>query len=314
MAATQPADVWRCADWPARAGLTVLLSACTLFAFRTLLAGSAARWQTEPQYSHGFAIPILSAALIWLRRDRILPGTARSASAGLLCIAVGGVCHVVSAWLFLEALDSAGFLSVCCGITLLVWGRRCFLGIWPAILFPAFMLPLPYQLEHLLSDPLQVFGAQQATWLIQTCGIPAIAQGNTILMSDTQLGVAEACSGLRMLMVFAAISSAAAMISRRTTWEKLVMLISAVPIALICNIARIVATAIAHETVGRQTADLIFHDLSGWLMMPLAALLLYLELRLLDWLFVVPRQERPGLTLHGMVPIFTVRQQGGLRP
>ncbi len=164
---------------------------------------------------------------------------------------------------YIEAVDSVGLMMALTGIVLLVWGKRFFRGVWPAVLFVGFMLPLPFQLERMLSDPLQVMGASQSAWVIQTFGIPANAQGNTILMNDTRLGVAEACSGLRMLMVFFAISAAAVIISEKARWEKLLILFSAIPIAMISNIVRIVATEVADQSVGRETADLIFHDLSG---------------------------------------------------
>jgi exosortase len=268
--------------------------------FRDLLRNCVDRWMTEPQYSHGFVIPLIAVGLGFARRHRIQPGEARSYSAGVVLIGLGCLCHQAATWFFVEAVDAAGFLFCLCGIALVCWGRRFFAGLWPAILFTGFMLPLPFQLERMLSGPLQLLGASESAWFVQTMGIPAIAQGNTILMGDIRLGVAEACSGLRMLMVFFAISAAAVIISDRTRWEKLLILFSAVPIALISNIVRIVATAAAFQFASRETADLIFHDVSGWLMMPFAILLLYLELKLLDWVYVESSEATPGLTWHSM--------------
>ncbi len=221
----------------------------------------------------------------------------------------GVIGHLLANYFYVEAIDAIAFLCTLTGVVLLVWGQRFFRGVWPAVLFTGFMLPLPFQLERTLSDPLQVLGASESAWFIQAFGIPAIAQGNTILMGETRLGVAEACSGLRMLMVFFAISASAVIISNRTRWEKLLILLSAIPIALIANIVRIVATAVAHQSFGRETADLIFHDLSGWLMMPLAMLLLYLELKILDLVFVKAADSRPGISMHRMPGGFSVEPQ-----
>jgi len=240
-------------------------------------------------------------------RKKIASGTARCHAGGLALLATGLIAHLSATWLYIEALDSFGFLCSLTGIILLVWGRRFFRGVWSAVLFTGFMLPLPFQLERMLSDPLQVLGASESAWFIQAFGIPAIAQGNTIVMGDTRLGVAEACSGLRMLMVFFAISAAAVIISERTRWEKLLILLSAIPIALISNIVRIVATAVAHQYMGRTAADLVFHDLSGWLMMPLAITLLFLELKVLDTLFVEVADSRPGVTWHKMSDSISVK-------
>ena len=302
-----PAE-WRCPDWRSRLVGTVVFGIVIVILFRDLLLGCLNRWSTEPQYSHGFAIPIMALGLGWISRHKFLKGTARSSIWGLYMLLVGIVGHIAAVYIYAEAVDAASLLLTIAGTALLIWGRCAFNGLWPAVFFLGFMLPLPFQIERALSGPLQQLGASEAAWYIQTFGIPAIAQGNTILMGDTHLGVADACSGLRMLMVFMAISAAAVIISKRTAWEKLLMLLSAVPIALVCNVVRIVATAVAHQTLGRNTADLVFHDLSGWLMMPLAMLMLFLELKLLDCLFVQVHDSSPGVSYHKTILPFSARQ------
>ena len=298
---------WHCPDWRSRLSGTILFGILIVYLFRDLLLGCINRWTTEPQYSHGFAIPIMALGLGWFSRHRFLHGTARSSIFGLAMILGGIVGHVTSVYFYVEAIDAVSFILTITGTTLLIWGRRAFAGLWPAVLFLGFMLPLPFQIERSLSGPLQILGANESAWYIQTFGIPAIAQGNTILMADTRLGVAEACSGLRMLMVFFAISTAAVIVSKRTAWEKLLIMVSAIPIALICNVVRIVATAVAHQTLGRAAADLVFHDFSGWLMMPLAMVLLFLEIKLLDCLFVEASDSRPGMTYHISTAPFTIQ-------
>ncbi len=304
--ATKP-TAWLCPDWRSRLCGTGAFGMAISILFRDLLLSCINRWTTEPQYSHGFAIPIMALGLGWFSRHKFLNGTARSNIFGLAMILGGIIGHVAAVYFYVEAIDAVSFILTITGTTLLVWGRRAFAGLWPAVLFLAFMLPLPFQIERALSGPLQILGAKESAWYIQTFGIPAIAQGNTILMGDTRLGVADACSGLRMLMVFFAISTAAVIVSKRTAWEKLLMLLSALPIALICNVVRIVATAVAHQFLGRATADLVFHDLSGWLMMPLAMLLLFLEVKLLDCLFVEAGDSRPGMTYHLSTAPFTIQ-------
>ncbi|GAB5440042.1 MAG: exosortase [Fuerstiella sp.] len=277
---------WRCPDWKHRAAATVVLSIALLAVFRSLLAEFVNRWSTEPQYSHGFAIPLIAVGLGWYLSERLRSGKAESDPWGLPLLAAGVVLHVFGVYVFVEAADCLGLMLCIIGLILLVWGRTFLLGIWPAVLFLAFMFPLPFRIERMLSGPLQLYGAEQSAWYIQMFGIPAVAKGSLILMGEHRLGVAEACSGMRMLTVFFAISAATIIVTRRTKWEKVIIFASALPIALICNIGRIVATALAHSWFGPETADLIFHDLSGWLMMPSAMLLLYGLIRLLDWLFL----------------------------
>lgn len=283
---TTTPSIWICPDWRTRAGWNTALVILLLMVFGGMLLEMVQRWTAEPQYSHGFVIPLMAVGLGLFRRSKITAGVARSDYTGMIFLACGVAAHLVARWFFVDLLDNVGFMSCVFGIALLVWGRRFVFAMWPAIGFLAFMFPLPYSVEQLFAAPLQVYGAEYAAWYIQMLGIPAVAQGSVIHMVDVQLGVEEACSGMRMLMVFVAISAATMILSRRTRWEKVLILVSAVPIAVACNVARIVATATAHHWMGSETADLIFHGLSGWLMMPAAMALLFLELRLLDWILV----------------------------
>lgn len=279
-------STWRCPDWPVRSALSCLFLLLHGVLFHELLASFLFRWSTEPQYSHGFVIPLMAVGLGWSRRGKVRSGTARSSAVGVGLLVVGVLLHLAAAYFYMEFADCLALLCCFAGSLMAIWGCRLFAGIWPAVLFLAFMFPLPFSAEQLLSAPLQLMGAREAAYYIQACGIPAVAKGSTIWIGDVQLGVAEACSGMRMLTVFVAVSAATMIISRRARWEKVIILFSAIPIALICNIARIVATALAYHWFSSETADIVFHDLSGLLMMPAGMLLLFLELKLLDWLLV----------------------------
>ena len=277
---------WYCPDWKLRSVWTAGFALTLAWLFWPLLQSFLVRWSTEPQYSHGFAIPLMAVGLGWFLSHRIAAGTATSSPWGLAFLGAGIVMHILGVHIFVEAADCLGLLLCIIGCLLLVWGHRFVMGIWPAVLFLIFMFPLPFRIERMLSGPLQLYGADQAAYYIQMFGIPAVAKGSMILMGELKLGVEEACSGMRMLTVFVAISAATMIVCQRSAWEKVVILLSAIPIALICNIGRIVATALAHNWFGQSMADLVFHDLSGWLMMPSAMALLYLLLKLLDWLFI----------------------------
>src|SRR5215813_959038 len=109
------------------------------------------------------------------------------------------------------------------------------------------MIPLPHSLAHALSGPMQSFATVSSTFFLQVLGRPALAEGNVILLNDVELGIVEACSGLRMLMVFFALSTAVAMLIRKPLWEKLLIAGSAVPIALASNVLRITITGICYE-------------------------------------------------------------------
>jgi exosortase/archaeosortase family protein len=119
-------------------------------------------------------------------------------------------------------------------------------------------------------------------------------------MGAVRLGVVEACSGLSMLVVFFALCTAVAVLIRRPLWERLLIVAGAVPLALLANIIRIVVTGVLHKVAGPGLADLVFHDLAGWLMMPLALGLLWVGCRLFSWAFPPrPATEEGPLALFG---------------
>jgi exosortase len=149
------------------------------------------------------------------------------------------------------------------------------------------MLPLPYQLEVALAHPLRRLATVMSTYTLQTLGYPAISEGNIIYIDQIRLGVVDACSGLGMLMTFFALSTAMALVIQAPLLDRLVLVASAIPIALVANVCRIGATGIAHHSFGSETAQVVMHDLAGWLMMPFAMLLLWLELRFMGRLLPV---------------------------
>src|SRR5262249_50759240 len=145
----------------------------------------------------------------------------------------------------------------------------------------------PYRASTAMAGPLQTFATETSTFLLQTLGTPAVSEGNVILLNDVEIGVVEACSGLRMLVIFFALSTAVALVIRRPLWEKALLVSSAIPIALVVNVLRITVTGAMHELASASTvithemANTVFHDLAGWLMMPAALGALALELVLL---------------------------------
>jgi exosortase len=154
------------------------------------------------------------------------------------------------------------------------------------------MVPLPFRIDTALAQPLRRFATAASAYLLQTLGLPAFAEGNVIVVEDLRLGVVNACSGLGMLMTFFALATAVAVLIDRPLSDRFVLIASAAPIAILANIVRITATALAHRAWGPDAAHLVLHDLAGWLMMPLALGILALELSLLRRL--LPFAERSG--------------------
>jgi exosortase len=251
------------------------------------------RWAHDAQYSHGYLVPAFALGLLWARRHILREGELKGAWWGILVLAVGIGLHIAGGYYSFTWLDAFSLLPTLAGMILMLGGWPAWRWAWPAVGFLIFMIPLPYRAEVSLAGPLQRVATISSTFLLQTFGLPAVAEGNVILLTEARIGIVEACSGLRMLVVFFALSSAVALVIRRRPWEKLLIMASAVPLALIVNIIRITVTGFLHEKVSSEAANAVFHDFAGWLMMPAALGLLWLELMYLKQLLLEPAPQGP---------------------
>jgi exosortase len=263
-----------------------------LWAFANTLEDLYRTWGSNPQYSHGYLVPIFALYLLWTRRDRIDRNALAPSWWGLPVLAAGLGMRLWGGYFFYPWLETISLIPCIAGLTLIFGGRTAWRWAWPAVLFLCFMIPLPYRVATSMSGPLQRMATITSTFVMQTCGLPALAEGNVILLNDAEIGIVEACSGLRMLVVFFALATAVALVARRPLLDRLVVLASAIPIALIANITRITATGALHEFVDSATANAFFHDVAGWFMMPLALVLLGLELKLMNALLPVVAVEQ----------------------
>ncbi len=300
--------------WPVLIGLVIGWVYAATFAYLMK------RWSVDPEYSHGYLVPIFSLVILWYNRSTMTKAPGTKAPGGpswwaLVPLAAGAALYVVGTYFYFTWLVQLSLIPILLAVCLALGGWPAFRWAWSAIVFLLFMIPLPARLDSLLASPLQRCATLASTNALQTLGFFAHAEGNVILMSQAELGVVEACSGLRMLMVFFAASTAVALIKRRSLPQTGLILLSAVPIALLCNVIRITLTGVFQEIVSNEAADFIFHDVAGWLMIPMALLFLSLELTFLSHLFVPKESERvdtepvgqrvPGLRQAASAPLLS---------
>jgi exosortase len=228
-----------------------------------------------------------------MRRSR-LQGADRTPSLwGFLLLGAAAAAQLVGGYYRIESLDGLALVPALGGVCLLVGGRTAWDWAWPSIAFLAFMVPLPWRLETALGAPLQSLATIASTFLLQTLGYMAFADGNVIQLNDARIGVVDACNGLGMLMTFVALSMAAAILVRRPLLDKAVLIASAIPVALVANVIRIVLAGVLHEVMGAHASSTFYHDVAGWVMMPLALVLYWVEIRILAGLLIESRYEAP---------------------
>jgi exosortase len=261
------------------------------WAYWTTLGEFHERWANNAQYSHGYLVPLFAGALLWMRRGQARFAEWRSSWLAVpVVLAAAGLC-LFGGFYFYPAAYQLSLLPMLAGVVLALGGLPALRWAAPSIAFLVFMMPLPGRVEGFLSAPLQRTATVSSTYLLQTVGIPAVADGNVILLDQVELGVVEQCSGLRMLMVFFALTVGMAIVIEGGWWLRVLLVVSTVPVALASNITRITLTGILHETVGQRVADAIYHDWTGWLMILLGLAMLLAELSVLSRLVVV-REDR----------------------
>lgn len=281
--------------------------AIILWSYWPTLVAMAKKWWNDPQYSQGYLVPLFALLVLYLRRDKIKDAVPTVDFRGLILIIIGLALHVFSGYFNVDWVDGMSLLPVIAGLFWLLGGLPFIRWAWPAILFLVFMVPLPYSVETGLGYPLQRVATLGSVFMLQTAGFPAVAEGNVIFLTQSRIGVVEACSGLSMLLIFFALATAVVMLYQPPWLDRLVIILSAVPIAIVTNILRITATGIAQELFGEEAAEKIFHDWAGWLMMPVALGFLGLVM----WLFraLVPLKEANPKTHVGSASIKEMKRR-----
>lgn len=208
---------------------------------------------------------------------------------GLAFLLLGGAIRIAGSFLSDPVLYPASLVPLLLGVVFLLGGTRLARWSAPSILFLGFMIPLPELLSIMFADKLQLIGTMTSVWLLQLFGIAADSSGNVITLPNGHLmGVIGACSGLKMLVLFFCICTAGMFIMRGDWLEKGIVLISAVPIAILSNVFRITITGFLYMYADSASAEKFFHDGAGMFMAPFAMLLLWGEIELMSILFVEP--------------------------
>lgn len=272
---------------PAWAGTFLVLVGVLTFLYAKLFAYCFTHW-LKPDYSHGFLVPLFSVYLAYhfkhLMPERIRwpnPWGLAFLAAGLVIFFAADKFNIAKEW-----LQGFAFVLNLCGVALLLGGWKALKWLAPALAFLLFMFPLPYSVEHALGTKLQLLAAYASEFFLQLIGYPTYREGVILYVKDHALEVEKACSGLSMLLTFAAISTGMALVVERPWFDRILILVSAVPVAVLSNVIRITLTGVLYNEGGKELGDKVFHDFAGWMMMPIALAVLWLELKVLDWVWV----------------------------
>lgn len=258
---------------------TSVAIAALAWGYWPVIVGLVKEWRFNDDYSVGQLVPIAAAYLIWLERRRLREWRGPPCWWGLALIAVAELARGYGLVFMYESAERYALVFAICGLVLFLAGRKAFFELCWVLLFLFLMVPLPGRIHNLISGPLQGQATTGAVVMLEILGVSVAREGHVIVLNGSvPLAVAEACSGLRMLTAFVVVASTLAFIVKRPKWQKVVLVCSSIPIAISCNLVRLVATAVLYLKTSSETAERFFHDFAGLTMMPLAVLILLGEL------------------------------------
>jgi len=253
-----------------------VIAGLLLWLYIPVLTHLVAQWWGDPDFSHGFFVPLFSAFVIWHERSRLAGLIPRPSCWGLVFLGFGMCVLVVGqlgADIFLPRLS---LLIVLAGLIVLFLGWNFF----RALLFPwAFlflMIPIPAIIFNHITFPLQLLASRVASTTLRWMGVPVFREGNIINLSSIQLEVAEACSGIRSLMSLTALALIYGYLMERKIAARVLLAMASVPIAVAANSLRVVGTGLLVQYWDPDKAEGFFHEFQGWLVFVASIVMLYL--------------------------------------
>jgi exosortase len=265
-----------------------LIAAGFVLVYWEVIAKLVMAWYTDDNYSHGFLIVPIALYLAWERRARFQAAEARPSAFGLVVVGASLLllmAGILGSELFTTRVSIVGTLI---GVTLFLfgWGRLRVLAFPMAFLL--LMIPIPSIIFNQIAFPLQIFASRVGESALELSNIPVLREGNVLILANTTLEVAEACSGIRSLVSLITLAIMFGYFSDPRPWVRTVIAVSAVPIAVLTNGARVAGTGIAAHYYGPAAAEGFIHEFAGGLVFIAALALLALLQQLMARVFPPP--------------------------
>lgn len=242
--------------------------------YHEVLADLWGDWDRDPDNSHGFLVPLVSAYFVWERRDKLRALALAPNWWGVAWIMAGsGILLVgsIGAEMFSQRISLIVMLA---GLVLLTCGKEHLRTLSFPLAFLFFMIPLPAIVMNAIAFPLQIFAAKTAAFCLYNFGIPVLREGNVIVLTGTTLEVAEACSGIRSLQSLMALGTVYAYFSQPSVWKRGVLVACSIPIAIAANAVRVSGTGVLAHYWGGEAAQGFYHTFEGWIVFVVAVILL----------------------------------------
>ncbi|OIQ49144.1 Transmembrane exosortase [Pseudodesulfovibrio hydrargyri] len=233
--------------------------------YHEIITDMVSDWARDDNYSHGFLVPLVSAYFLWANRKSILEAPAEPAGWGLWIVLLGLAQLVVGSLATEYFTMRTSMITVTGGTIVYLLGWEACRRMLLPLLYLLLMVPIPVILYDSMTMPLKLFVAKVSVQGLVFFGYPVLREGNIIMLPNITLEVADACSGLRSLMSLIALSVAFAFLTQRGVWKKWVLIVSALPVAVITNIMRVFLTGVLAKHYGSVAAEGFFHEFAGFM-------------------------------------------------
>lgn len=262
-----------------------LLILCLLgaaYAYWGGLAELVGRWNTQEEYGHGYFIPLLAIWFLWHRKQALDHSTGAPSWWGTLLVLVGVAGLLLGELTAIYLFIQFGFIVTLLGLVLSYGGGSLLKVSMLPILFLIFAIPLPYFIDAQLSWRLQIISSELGVAILRMLGNSVFLEGNVIDLGSFKLQVVEACSGLRYLYPLLSIGFLMAYMYKEAFWKRLIIFLSAIPITVVMNSARIAMVGVLVNTWGNEQAEGFIHYFEGWIIFMICLFILVAEILLFE--------------------------------
>ena len=242
--------------------------------YSQVLAKLVSDWYNDDNYSHGFLIVPLALYFVWERRAKLQKIPLAPSALGLVVV-FGSVAVLIAGILGSELfLTRISILGTLVGVTLFLCGWGYLRALAFPLAFLLLMIPIPAIIFNQIAFPLQLLASQFGESAMGMANVPVLREGNVLILANTTLEVAEACSGIRSLVSLLTLAIVLGYFSDPRGWVRTLVAVSSVPVAIVTNGFRVAGTGIAAHQFGAAAAEGFFHEFSGWLVFVSAFMLM----------------------------------------
>ena len=221
------------------------------------------QWASDDNYSHGFLVPIISLYLAYMRKNELHSANIHPCNAGLALV-LFGLMMLLLGWVATELLTMrSSLVVVLSGSILYLWGWEIFKILLAPLCYLFLMVPIPAVLYDAAAFQLKLFVTNVSVLSMKALGIVVWQEGNILMFPNITLEVADACSGLRSIMSLLALGAAYAFVLHTLIRDRIILIVSTLPIAILTNCLRVVATGVLAQYFGSAAAEGFFHEFAG---------------------------------------------------